>query len=118
MHQLGRRLVERAKARDLVVGSEDRRWLKRDSSITAERARCLRGISISERYCQSGRADEAAMFDTNSSRITGGAGGHLSSPSIREAAWRDELRNAAGAWTEALRRPSPPLLQDRDAFPG
>ncbi len=65
------RLEERARARYLVVGAEDRIWLKIDSSIAAERARCLRGMSMSERESQPGRAEEWAMSDIRSSSRAG-----------------------------------------------
>ncbi len=70
------RLEERTRARDLVVGAEDRR-LKMDSSIAAERARCLRGLSMSERENRSERAEEWAMSDTTLSSRAGGVGGAI-----------------------------------------
>ncbi len=74
--------MERARARDLVVGAEANRRLSTDSSMVAERApcwrgtsmsfrvfqsACRRGTSMSFRVCQSGREEEEAMADTVSS---------------------------------------------------
>ncbi len=81
--------MERASARDLVVGAEANRLLSTDSSMAAP---CRRGISMSFRVCQSGRAEEEAMTDTVS--IEGG-GERPSNQGCQ--AEREEPEYAAGA---------------------
>ena len=82
--------MERASARDLVMVADSNRLFSTDSSMAAERASCLRGISIS--ICQSGRAEEEAMADTVSYKKIEGGGERPRSPSTKGAEQRDESK--------------------------
>ncbi len=86
--------MERASARDLVVGAEANRLLSTDSSMAAERAPCRKGIS---NRCRSEFAslDEQrrrqwlTLFHLRRSRPR--------SPSTKDAEQREESKYAAGA---------------------
>ncbi len=74
---------ERARARNLMEGVDDRKDSKTELSMAAEWERWQRGTSISFRDCQSGRADDKAMNATVSFAKTEVGGGWPSRPSTR-----------------------------------